>query len=302
MKIIDSQVHIWAANTPQRPWAPGMESRAHLPEPLGAERLLGWMDAAGVAAAVLVPPSLEGDRNDLALEAAQKYPTRFAVMGRIGLERPDRAKLKHWKGQAGMLGVRLTFHRADTRPALTDGTADWFWPAAEEFGIPVMLHAPEGLPVLSAIAGRYPGLRLIVDHMGFARETMDDEAAPAAERLIALARHPNVFVKVSALPCYSSQPYPFRNLNEPLRCIVQAFGARRCFWGSDLSRMLEHCSYRQSVTHFTAELDFLSPGDLEWIMGRGLAECLDWREVLPAGTESQKAIFRGTGSAGGSAA
>jgi hypothetical protein len=49
--------------------------------------------------------------------------------------------------------------------------------------------------------------------------------------------------------------------------------------------MLEHCSYRQSVTHFTEELDFLSPGDLQWIMGRGLAECLGWREVLPARTE-----------------
>jgi len=240
----------------------------------------GWVDAA-----VLVPPSLEGDRNDLALEAAQKYPSRFAVMGRIAMARPDRSKLKRWKSQAGMLGVRLTFHRPDTRPALTDGTADWFWPAAEEFGIPVMLHAPERLPELSAIAERYPGLRLIVDHMGFARETIDQEAVAAAERLTALARHRNVFVKVSALPCYSTQPYPFRNLNEPLRRIIQAFGARRCFWGSDLSRMLKHCSYPQSVTHFTEELDFLSPNDLEWIMGRGLAECLGWGEVLQAGTE-----------------
>jgi len=285
VKIIDSQVHIWAADTPERPWAPGMENRAHLPEPLGADKLLGWMDEAGVDAAVLVPPSLEGDRNDLALEAAQKYPSRFAVMGRIALARPDRSKLRRWKSQAGMLGVRLTFHRPDTRPALTDGTADWFWPAAEEFGIPVMLHAPERLPELSAIAERYPGLRLIVDHMGFARETIDDEAVAAAKRLTALARHRNVFVKVSALPCYSTQPYPFRNLNEPLRRIIQAFGARRCFWGSDLSRMLKHCSYPQSVTHFTEELDFLSPNDLEWIMGRGLAECLGWGEVLQAGTE-----------------
>lgn len=280
MKIIDSQVHIWAANTPERPWAPGMERRAHLPEPLDHEKLLGWMDEAGVDAAVLVPPSLEGNRNDLALAAAQKFPHRFAVMGRIALERPDRAALKVWKQHSGMLGVRLTFHRPDTWSALTDGTADWFWPAVEEFGIPVMLHAPERLPVLAGIAERHRGLRLIVDHMGFARETMDDETLAGADRLTALARLPNVFVKVSALPCYSTQPYPFRNLHEPLRRIIQAFGPRRCFWGSDLSRMLEHCSYRQGVTHFTDELDFLSPEDLEWIMGRGIAECLGWTSVL----------------------
>jgi predicted TIM-barrel fold metal-dependent hydrolase len=85
-----------------------------------------------------------------------------------------------------------------------------------------------------------------------------------------------VFVKVSALPCFSSESYPFRNLNDPLRRVIEAFGPRRCFWGSDLSRMLEHCSYREGVTHFTQELDFLSADDLDWIMGRGLRECLHW--------------------------
>ena len=132
MQIIDSQVHIWAENTPERPWAPNMEGRAHLPEPLTAERLLGMMDQAGVDAAILVPPSLEGDRNDLALAAAQKYRDRFAVMGRIDLAKPDaRAALATWREQPGMLGLRLTFHRPDTRAQLTDGTADWLWPAAE---------------------------------------------------------------------------------------------------------------------------------------------------------------------------
>jgi predicted TIM-barrel fold metal-dependent hydrolase len=112
--------------------------------------------------------------------------------------------------------------------------------------------------------------------MGFARATTDNEAAPAVERMNALARHPNVFVKVSALPCFSSEPYPFKNLCEPLRRVIETFGPRRAFWGSDITRVPATCSYRQVVTHFTEELDFLSPGDLEWIMGRGLAECLRW--------------------------
>jgi hypothetical protein len=30
------------------------------------------------------------------------------------------------------------------------------------------------------------------------------------------------------------------------------------------------------VTMFTEEMKFLSADDLEWIMGRGLAECLSW--------------------------
>jgi len=277
VQIIDSQVHIWAENTPERPWAPNMEGRAHLAEPLSAERLLGMMDEAGVDAAILVPPSLEGDRNDLALAAARKFSDRFAVMGRIDLAKPDsRAALATWRDQPGMLGLRLTFHRPDTRPQLTDGTADWLWPAAETHRIPLMVHAPDGLPKLAEIAQRHPGLTLIVDHMGFGRETMDANAAAGAARVAALARCRNVSVKVSALPCFSSEPYPFRNLNDPLRRVIEAFGPRRCFWGTDLFRTLEHCSYRQAVTHFTQELDFLSDDDLDWIMGRGLRECLRW--------------------------
>jgi predicted TIM-barrel fold metal-dependent hydrolase len=112
--------------------------------------------------------------------------------------------------------------------------------------------------------------------MGFARATMDDKASPAVARMNVLARHPNVFVKVSALPCFSTEPYPFKNLREPLRRVIEAFGPRRAFWGSDITRVPATCSYRQAVTQFTEELDFLRRDDLEWIMGRGLAECLRW--------------------------
>src|SRR5258708_39390397 len=278
VRIIDSQVHIWAENTPARPWAPNMEGRGPVDEAVRAERLLGMMNGAGVDAAILVPPSLEGDRNDLALAAAQKFPDRFAVMGRIALAKPEsRAAFATWREQPGMLGLRLTFHRPDTRPQLADGTVDWLWPVAEKHAVPLMVHAPDGLPALAEIAARHPGLSIIVDHMGFGRETVDAHALAGAARVAALARCPNVFVKVSALPCFSSEPYPFRNLNEPLRRVIEAFGPRRCFWGTDLSRMLEHCSYRQGVTHFTEALDFLSADDLEWIMGRSLRECLRWK-------------------------
>jgi predicted TIM-barrel fold metal-dependent hydrolase len=113
--------------------------------------------------------------------------------------------------------------------------------------------------------------------MGFARETMDEHATAAAQRLCALARYPNVFVKVSALPCYSTENYPFRNLHDPLKRIIERFGVERSFWGSDLSRLPKSCSYRQAVTMFTEEIDFLSPGELEWVMGQGVLRCLNWQ-------------------------
>src|ERR1039458_455786 len=80
--ITDSQVHIWGANTADRPWPKGGEARAQRPVPLETSELLAEMDAAGVDRAVIVPPSWEGDRNDLALAAAAAHPDKFAVMGR----------------------------------------------------------------------------------------------------------------------------------------------------------------------------------------------------------------------------
>jgi len=274
MLIIDSQVHVWPPHRPDRPLdAAGLERT-----PYSYQELLAAMDVAGIDRAILVPPSIDKDRNDYVIEAVRKHPDRFAIMGRVALPGGGgRNLLAGWKSQPGMLGVRLTFHRDADRPWIDDGTADWFWGEAEEHQIPVMVHAPERLPVVGEIAARYPGLRIIVDHMGFARATMDDKALAGAERMIALARHPNVSVKVSALPCFSTAPYPFRNLDEPLRRVIAAFGPRRAFWGSDITRVPASCSLRQTVTHFTEELDFLSADDLAWIMGRGLAECLGWR-------------------------
>jgi predicted TIM-barrel fold metal-dependent hydrolase len=280
MEIIDSQVHIWPADRPDR----RLDEKARSRSPYSYQTLLADMDAAGVDRAILVPPSFDDDRNDYALEAANKHPTRFAVTGRISLQKAtDRGLLASWKSQPGMLGVRLTFHRDADRPWLTDGTADWFWPEAERHDIPVMVHAPERIATIREIASRHPRLKIIYDHIGFARETVDDRATARVRELLPLAAFPNVYVKVSALPCFSTEPYPFKNLHEPLRRVIEAFGPQRSFWGSDITRVPKTCSYRQVVTQFTEEFHFLSSADLEWIMGKGLASCLKWHPAPAKG-------------------
>ncbi len=42
--IVDAQVHIWKANTPDRPWLPNRV--AQLPEPFTIEKLVPLMDEA----------------------------------------------------------------------------------------------------------------------------------------------------------------------------------------------------------------------------------------------------------------
>jgi L-fuconolactonase len=274
MLIIDGQVHIWGADSPERPWPSDARGLAHREAPLGAAELLDEMDRAGVTRAVLVPPSWEGDRNDLALRAAADHPERFAVMGRLDMREASPERVQGWLTQPGMLGVRLTFHRPPHRDWLTDGTADWFWPAAEAGRVPVMVYAPGQAAALGEVADRHPDLNLIVDHIGLGLEVQDQGLGPAIAPVLELADRPNVAVKVSALPCYVSEPYPFPSLRPHVQRVLEAFGPSRCFFGSDLSRL--PCPYQDWVRFFTEDESLLTADDQALVMGRALSEWLGW--------------------------
>jgi len=275
MQIVDAQLHVWAASTPARPWPPGREGEAQRPYPISAETLLFQMDLAGVAAAVLVPPSWEGDRNDLALDAARRYPDRFSVMGRFALQDPpDDRLVADWKRQPGMLGMRFTFHNEHNRHLLMAGHADWLWAAAERHGVPVMVLAPGAMPTLAQVARRHPGLRMVLDHAGLAVHEKAPQVLADLPNVLALANCPNVAVKASGLPALSRQGYPFRDLHDTARRLFDAFGPQRTFWGTDLTRM--PCTYKECIEIFTNEFDWLRGDDLAWVMGRGLCEWLGW--------------------------
>jgi predicted TIM-barrel fold metal-dependent hydrolase len=272
--IVDAQVHLWKADTPDRPWLPNRV--AQLPEPFTVEQLVPMMDEAGVDRAVIVPPSWEGDRNDCAIDAVRQYPERFSIMGRIPVNDPNIAKLlPDWKKQPGMRGIRLTFHPPQWH-WLSNGSVDWFWPLAEKYGLPVMFY---GAPMahFAKVAERYPQLAMIADHLGVTGDTVKEgKLAEGIKETAALAKYPNVSVKLSTTPFYSSESYPFRDMAAHIRRLFDAFGPRRCYWGTDLTNSFRKATYRQRITHFTETLDFLSNEDREWIMGRAILARLNW--------------------------
>jgi predicted TIM-barrel fold metal-dependent hydrolase len=276
MRIVDSQLHLWAANSPDRPWPAGREGEAQRPYPIPKEALLLEMDLAGVSRAILVPPSWEGDRNDLALEAARLHPERFAVMGRFALQDPvNRERVATWKQQPGMLGMRFTFHNEHNRRFLTDGSAAWLWAAAQAHAIPVMVLAPGAMGALAQVAHEHPNLRITIDHSGLPFNQKAPQALQDLPVVVALAKYSNVAVKVSGLPVLSTQPFPFRDLHDTAHRLFDAFGPRRTFWGTDLTRM--QCTYRECIDMFTQSLSWLKGDDLDCVMGRGVCEWLGWK-------------------------
>jgi predicted TIM-barrel fold metal-dependent hydrolase len=268
MMIVDSQIHLWSNSKP---------NGAHRQIPVfSAADAIAEMDAAGVDAAVVHPPSWDANAVAVAIEAARLHPKRFAVLGRFALDDPaSRALIDGWKKQPGMLGLRFTFNEPRTKTWMTDGTMDWLWPAAERAGLPVGLAAADYLPAVAKVAEQHPGLRVIIDHLAAVSGAKDAAAYARLPQLVALARFPNVAVKASAAPGTSSEPYPYRNVHGYLRQVYDAFGARRMFWGTDLTRM--PCSYRQCVTLFTEELPFLAGADRDLVMGQALCDWIGWK-------------------------
>jgi predicted TIM-barrel fold metal-dependent hydrolase len=278
--IADAQVHVWAADSPDRPWPENRGSEAQKPYPVGPEALLLQMDLAGVQRVVLVPPSWEGERNDLALAAAASYADRFGVMGRLSLTDPaSRDLVPGWRDQPGMLGMRFTFHNRFNRHLLTDGSADWLWDAAEHAGIPLMVLLPGQLDVLDRLAGEHPGLKFTIDHVGISLRPNDPSVWDELPNVCALAKHPNIAVKASGIPHWSQQPYPFTDVHGHLRRLFDAFGPERMFWGTDLTRM--PCTYYECIHLFTDHLPWLKGDDLESVMGRAVCEWLGWPISAP---------------------
>jgi len=274
MLVVDAQVHIWGADTPERPWP--KRAAPQRPVPLGKDELLREMDEAGVDRAIIVPPSWEGDRNDLAIEAATAHPERFAIMGRLDPQDPrSRGQLRTWRRQPGMLGLRFTFHTPVLKPLLTEGHMDWVWKEAEEAGVPIyVLVHHDTVEVIDEVAARHPALKITMDHLALSSSTKDAVAFAQLDKVLAIARRPNVAAKASALPSYSTDRYPYASLHGYIRQAYDAFGPQRLFWGTDISR--SPIPYRQHVNLFMEELPWLSESDKEWIMGRGVCEWLGW--------------------------
>jgi L-fuconolactonase len=268
--VCDSQVH--APDTPRLGPIPGLQP----------DDLLRRMDEARVDRCIvvpMVPPGPDPMANNAAAAAmAEARPDRFGVMAPFDLRDADRAGLlRRWRSIPGMLGVRLAFLRDPNLSTLREGGAEWFWSEAEESGIPVMLLAPGLSEQLGRLAARHPGLRLVIDHLNLHPAESYRDLETAVQPLLELAAHSNVAVKASALPCWASDGFPYRSVHGAVRAVVDAFGARRVFWGSDLTRL--PCSYLEGIHLFTEEMDFLSADDLEWIMGRAVVEWLGWTKA-----------------------
>ena len=173
MQIVDAQIHLWGSGLPS--------NMAHRQvTSFTAAEAIRLMNEGGVDATVIHPPPWDPGAHDLALAAVRDYPGRFAIMGELALDDPaSRSRIATWRDQSGMLGLRYLFLGEAARARLQDGTLNWIWTEAERAGVPIAVLATDSLREIGAIAGRHPGLRMTIDHLGGrgGNTTLKDAAA-----------------------------------------------------------------------------------------------------------------------------
>lgn len=273
--LVDAQVHVWLADTAAHPWPETGGTAPQKDYPVPPESILLAMDLAGVDRAIVVPPSWQGNRNDVAIAGALRYPERFAVMGRIDLFDPDSPRrLEDWTKRPGMLGLRCLFHDRREQELLKSGALEPLWDAAQRHDVPVSLMLPKmpnAANLIERMLGEHPTLRVSIDHLNSVDPDDLDDMLPS---LLPLAKYPNLAMKATALPTLSRRPHPFEDVHDAVRMTLDEFGPRRVFWGTDLTRL--PCSYHDAITMFTEHMPWLDEDALEWVMGRGVSRWYGW--------------------------
>jgi predicted TIM-barrel fold metal-dependent hydrolase len=275
MLTIDSQVHAYERNHPGRPWAGFL----HGPAQVTGDDMVAAMDAVGVDGALLVSPfSMYRYDASYAVTVHARHPGRFGLIKPVD---PTDANVAHtvaeWASTKGAVAIRLML-----RPEVTTDAADSglnrVLAAGARHGLPVNLLCWGRLEQALALAARNPDTMLVIDHLGLQQPfEPPPPAQPFADlpKLLKLAAHGNVTVKISGACTLSHEPFPYNDLWEPLGRIFDAFGFDRCMWGTDWTRAVALLTYKQGVEAFRVT-DRLSDGDRAALMGGTLQRVYQW--------------------------
>ena len=275
MPIIDSQVHAYAANTPQRPWS----TVPNWPNHVTGDEMVAAMDTVGVDGAIFVSP-VAMYRYDAAyaIEVQRAHPGRFALVKPVDPDDPAVSDvIAEWKKTPGTVGIRILM-RQEVGRAANDPGVDRIARAAVQHDFPVNLSCAGNLDGATALIDRHPQARFIIDHLGLVQpRTPPAPPQPWAElpKLLDLAKRTNAVVKVSGACTLAHEPYPFPDIWDPLARVFDAWGIERCLWGTDWTRACAVVNYEQAVESFR-HTDRLSEGDRAMLMGGACAKAYGW--------------------------
>jgi predicted TIM-barrel fold metal-dependent hydrolase len=276
MPTIDAQVHAYERNHPGRPWAATLAGPPHVT----GDEMVAAMDTVGVDGALLVSPyTMYRYDASYALEVYTKHPTRFRLIKPVDSSDPAVAEtIADWAATEGAVAVRLMLAYAGSVDPDDPGIGRVL-EAAARHALPLNILCWGRLDLAANFARRFPDTQLVIDHIGLKQPfhpPVPENPFAEVPKLLELAAHDNVAVKITGACTLSHAPYPYDDIWDPIRRIIDAFGIDRCLWGTDWTRAVDLLTYEQGVEPFR-RTGRLTADERARLMGGSLQRIYNWQ-------------------------
>jgi len=282
--IIDTHMHVWSNDPLRFPFAhPYLKAFTERPHEATVEMLLKDMDRHGCTHSVLVQVIYHGWDNTYIAECLKQSPKRLKAHGLIDPTDPNVAdKMEFWMKEHGLHGMRFSAiyyqngkHGGDSWISASE--THRLWRKAEKLGAVFNFFiAPQQLPKLEKMVRTHPEVKIVIDHLSQI-DLGGENPEPDFQLLLAMARYPNVWVKVSELSSVSkSGTYPFADAYPYVKRVYEAFGPDRLLFGTGYPGAVRTAYKRppldKEIDLIRKEIPFFTPEDREKILGRNAAQ------------------------------
>ena len=270
-KFIDIHPHIISGDTNRYPIAPLFGKRSEWSEerPTTVETLIASMDEAGVDKAAVVHSSTTyGFDNSYVVDGCAQYSDRLVAVGSVDVTQPDApATIRKWV-EKGLAGLRL-FTGGSTKKfdptELEDVRAYPSWELCADLGLAMCIQTGTiGLPQVSALARRFPTVKIVLDHLA-KPDLTDGPPYVAAKSVFDLSQLENIYMKLT--------PRTFVDVTKGAASaetffpkLVAEFGAKRLAWGSNYPS--SEGSLRGNLEIAKVAVSTLAEEDQEWIFSK----------------------------------
>ncbi|HXH51063.1 MAG TPA: amidohydrolase family protein [Terriglobia bacterium] len=268
--IIDTHLEVWTFN-PKFPFHhPEHPEVKRVPVEAPIENEVAEMRKFGLKYAVLINPRYYGWDNSYISYSLHKYPKRFVAHGLINPLRPDPAgRLRYWMEEHGFQGMRFS--------PLYDPKSSWLnardqyplWREAERLKAVFNFYIlPHQMPMLEDMAGRFPGVKIVIDHLG---EPDLKASNPWTEfrKMFRLKRFPQVWVSASEPYEISlTEKYPYRDTYPFYKATYEEFGGRKLIWGTGYPMPRWELPMNKELEFVDRFCDFYSDEDRDLILGK----------------------------------
>ena len=270
--FIDAHVHVWTDDFKKYPLASGFAPEDMAPRTYIPKDILREARPSGVDRVVLIQMSYYGFDNSYMLDVIGREPNVFRGVAVVDWNSNDPDRTMVELATHGVRGFRVYPGKLAPREWLElPGMQCMFRCAAEHKLSLCPLIDPAALDAIGQQCIKHPGTPVLIDHLariGASGPVRDTDV----DQLCALAKHPNVKVKISAFYALGKKTPPHDDLVPMIRRVYDAYGPSRLMWASDCPFQTVAESYEESVSLIRDRLAFASPDDKDWMLRRTAEE------------------------------